>query len=59
MRIKEIVCAYLKEALVILECEHCGNEEQGCVELSSDYIDVVLPRLRCELCGKSSQDNAK
>lgn len=58
MRIKEVVCAYLKESLVFLECEHCGNIERGCVELSSDYIDDVLPTLHCEVCGKSSLDNA-
>lgn len=58
MRIKEIVCAYLKESLVLLECEHCGNIERGCVELSPDYIDSVLPTLHCEMCGKSSHDNA-
>ena len=56
MRVKEVVCAYLKESLVFLECEHCGNIERGCVELSPDYIGEVLPTLHCELCGKSSHD---
>lgn len=58
MKIKEIVCAYLSECLVIFECEHCGNKERGCVEMSPDYMETILPNLRCELCGKSSHDNA-
>ena len=59
MKIKEVVCAYLKECLVILECEHCGNEERGYIVASEDYTDTILPNLHCELCGKSSHDNAK
>lgn len=58
MKIHEIVCGYLKECLVIFKCEFCGNESRGCVELSPDYIENELPNLHCELCGKSSQDNA-
>ena len=58
MKIKEIVCAYLDECLVIFKCEHCGNEERGYVKMTSDYMDEILPNLPCEICGKSSHDNA-
>lgn len=58
MKIKDIVCAYFGECLVIFKCEHCGNEWRGCVSDSQNYFDEVLPNLHCELCGKSSSDNA-
>lgn len=54
----EIVCAHLNECLVVFKCEHCGNEERGYVVMTPDYMDGVLPNIHCELCGKSSLDNA-
>jgi len=54
----EVVCAYLNECLVLFKCEHCGHEERGYVEMTPDYMDDILPNLHCELCRKSSLDNA-
>lgn len=53
MRIKEITSQHRRDFTAILECQHCGAEE----ELISGYDDYnyhanVIPNFKCKKCGK-------
>lgn len=58
MRIKEITSQIRRDFTAILECEHCGYEQN----LSSGYDDDnyhrnVIPSFKCNECGKKASDS--
>lgn len=58
MKIKKITWEHRNDFYAIMECEHCGNEE----ELKSGYHDNnyhtnVIPAMKCEKCGKNRSGN--
>ena len=50
MKIKDIVCAYLGECLVIFKCEHCGND--------SVYYGIYYPGSKYDTRPQISKEEA-
>jgi len=37
------------------ECEHCGHETQGYGWSDNNFRNNILPRMRCDRCGKNAK----
>ena len=60
MRIKQINSQHRRDFIADYECEHCGFIEKD----SDGYDDAnfhqnVIPKMKCEQCGKTADDNYK
>lgn len=59
MKIKAITSEHRNDFSAIMECEHCGHEQQN----RSGYHDTfyhtkVIPKMLCEKCGLDREGNA-
>ncbi len=58
MKIKEITSQHRRDFRAIMECEHCGNEQNLTSGYDDDfYHQKVIPAMECEKCGKEAPDN--
>jgi ribosomal protein L37AE/L43A len=57
MKIKEITSQHRRDFMVIYECEHCGYEEKRDGYDDRNFHENVIPKLKCEKCGKTAGDN--
>ncbi len=53
MKIKEIIAQHRRDFMAIYECEHCGHEEQGSGYDDAYYHNTVVPKRKCDKCGKT------
>lgn len=56
MKIKRITYQHRRDFTAIMECEFCGHEsiDKGGYD-DRNYHDNVIPNMKCEKCGKSTQ----
>ncbi len=59
MKIKEITWRNRRDFEAIYECEHCGNEKIGGGYDDDNFHRNVIPKIRCEKCGKIAAENYK
>ena len=52
MKIKKITEQHRRDFWAILECEHCGATETCCGYDDRHYHQNVIPKMKCEACGK-------
>jgi len=57
MRIKEIVDQIRRDFTAIYFCEHCGFEKKGYGYDDSNFHQNVIPKMKCDKCGKMADDN--
>lgn len=57
MRIKEILHQHRRDFRAIYVCEHCGHEEKGYGYDDWNFHHNVIPKMKCEKCGKIAPDN--
>jgi len=57
MKIKEVTFRSRRDFTAIFECEHCGHTiEKGGYD-DAYFHKEVIPKMKCENCGKTSGDN--
>lgn len=57
MKIKEYTSRHRNDFSAIMECEGCGNTHKLTTGYDDDYYHTrVIPRMKCEKCGKSSEE---
>lgn len=55
MKIKEITFESGNDFMAVMECEHCGNQQQNRTGYHDNYYHTkVIPAMFCEKCGKNS-----
>jgi ribosomal protein L37AE/L43A len=54
MKIKEITSQHRRDFMAIYECEHCGYEEKSGGYDDRHFHENVIPKLKCEKCGKTA-----
>ena len=56
MRIKRIVSQHRRDFSAVYECEHCGRECQGSGYDDANFHRNVIPKRKCDGCGKTAGD---
>ena len=57
MIILNIVSQSRRDFLAEYECEHCGNIKE-CYGYDDSYFHAeVIPKMKCEKCGKTSKED--
>lgn len=56
MKIKQIKSQNRRDFTAIYECEHCGNTKEGYGYDDSNFHINVIPKMKCENCGKVSPE---
>lgn len=56
MRIKEITYQYRRDFKAMYECDHCGHEVEGSGYDDTNFHENVIPKFKCEECGKKASD---
>jgi len=55
MKIKKITSQHRRDFTATMECEHCGHEQKLKTGYDdSNYHQNVIPKMKCEKCGKSA-----
>lgn len=54
MRIKEIINQHRRDFTAVYECEHCGMEKKGIGYDDANFHDNVVPKMKCDECGKTA-----
>jgi len=55
MKIKKIIFEMRNDFNAIMECEHCGHEQENNAGYNDDYYHTrVIPEMKCRNCRKSS-----
>ena len=57
MRIKKILTQHRRDFTATYECEHCGFEKQECGYDDSYFHETVIPKMKCERCGKVADES--
>jgi transcription elongation factor Elf1 len=57
MRIKEITDQSRRDFHAIYECEHCGHTHKGYGYDDANFHQNVIPKMKCEKCGKTADEN--
>ena len=57
MKIKRIESQSRRDFYAIYECEHCGHEEKGSGYDDNHFHQNVIPKMKCERCGKIADNN--
>ena len=55
MRIKNITSQSRRDFWAVYECEHCNHTEKGSGYDDSNFHTNVVPKMKCEECGKMSK----
>lgn len=54
MKVKQITWQHRNDFKAIMECEHCGHEQNNNSGYSdSFYYQRVIPAIHCDSCGKN------
>ena len=57
MKIKKITFQMRNDYNAIMECEHCGHEQEDKNGYNdANYHNNVIPAMKCKGCGKSRND---
>lgn len=56
MKIKQILSQYRRDIRAIYECEGCGVTVEGTGYDDRYFHDEILPKRKCESCGKSRNE---
>jgi len=57
MRIKEYTFEHRNDFYAIMECEHCGHEQENKGGYNDSYYhNRVIPEMKCNSCGLSRND---
>ena len=56
MKIKEVRSQNRRDFLAIYVCEDCGNTQDGDGYDDRNFHDNVIPKMKCDKCGKSRND---
>ncbi len=46
-----------RDFYAIYQCEHCGDEYEGSGYDDANFHENVIPAMKCEKCGKISDEN--
>jgi len=57
MEIKKIISQSRRDYTAIMVCEHCGHEQEDSGYDDSNYHNNVIPKIKCNHCGKIASDN--
>lgn len=57
MKVKEIISQSRRDFEAVYICEHCGKEEKGYGYDDSYFHHSVIPKMKCENCGKISSED--
>ena len=57
MKIKTIESQSRRDFWAIYECEHCGHTERGSGYDDANFHQNVIPKMKCEQCGKTADEN--
>lgn len=57
MKIKRITWQNRRDFSAIYECEHCGSEQKGGGYDDANFHQNVIPKLKCDKCGKTVDEN--
>ena len=57
MKIDKIVSQSRRDFTAIYVCEHCGKTTEGYGYDDSNFHNNVIPRMKCESCGKTAGDD--
>ena len=57
MRIQSILHQHRRDFKAIYECEHCGHEITGDGYDDANFHQNVIPKWRCEKCGKTAGED--
>lgn len=57
MKIKTIESQSRRDFTAIYECEHCGHEKEGNGYDDAYFHNNVIPKMKCNKCGKKADDN--
>lgn len=56
MKIKRVLSQHRRDFTAIYECEGCGATIEGRGYDDRNFHDNVIPKMKCESCGKSRND---
>jgi hypothetical protein len=59
MKIKQILTQTRRDFVAIFECEHCHSEIEKTGYDDSFFHDMVIPKMKCSECGKTSDNSYK
>jgi primosomal protein N' len=60
MKIKKIISQNRRDYTAIMVCEHCQNEQiDNCGYDDSYYHQNVIPKMKCQKCGKTAPPDYK
>ena len=54
MRIKKITSQSRRDFYAIYECDQCGHEHEGTGYDDDNFHRNVIPRMKCQQCGKDA-----
>lgn len=57
MKIKQITWQHRRDFSAIYECQHCGHERPGTGYDDDHFHDNVIPKMKCDECGKTAGDD--
>ena len=56
MKIKTIKSQSRRDFTAVYECEHCEHESEGYGYDDANFHNNVIPKMKCEKCGKTAGD---
>ena len=59
MKIKEIERQSRRDFYAIYVCQFCGHEQRGSGYDDAFFHSTVIPKMKCDKCGKSVLENGK
>ena len=57
MKIKVIMSQSRRDFQAVYVCEHCGHEKEGYGYDDCYFHHKVIPKMKCESCGKTAGDD--
>lgn len=57
MKIERIISQYGRDFTAEYKCEHCGTIRKGNGYDDANFHNNVIPKMKCESCGKTSGDD--
>ena len=57
MKIQKIISQSRRDFRAIYECEHCEHTKEGRGYDDSYFHAEVIPKMKCEKCGKKANDD--
>ena len=59
MKIKIIKSRSRRDFEAVYECDHCGYTKEGYGYDDANFHNNVIPKIKCEKCGKTSGNDYK